>query len=70
MSSTRCCWECKHFWYSQAEEDWSDLTPGSNFEIHCDQSIWSFDAFRTTQEEFGKILSTAKTCDKFEERST
>jgi hypothetical protein len=64
----QCCWECKHFYYSQAIPDYSAYTPGSNFNISCCKGIWYFDSENTTQDEFGRMLATAKTCPKFEER--
>jgi hypothetical protein len=68
MMKPQCCWECKHFTYCPATPDYSEYTPGSNFDIWCNKNIWKFDAYITTQKEFEKILQTAKTCDKFEER--
>jgi hypothetical protein len=61
----KLCWFCKHFYYSNAELDWSDMTPGSDFAMSCSKGHWDFDAFRTGQEEFGKILSSARECPDF-----
>lgn len=62
----RLCWFCKHFWYSSAEPDWSACTPGSDFGISCNKAHWTFDAFTTSQGEFGKMLTTARTCLDFD----
>ncbi len=63
--SERLCWFCKHFDYSKALQGYSDLTPEIGFELHCWKHHWEFDPYKTTQEEFGKILTTARTCGDF-----
>jgi hypothetical protein len=61
----KLCWFCKYFWYSRAEDDWSEVTPGSDFALSCSKLHWWFDSHKTTQEEFGRILTTARTCPDF-----
>jgi hypothetical protein len=61
-ATKKLCWFCSHFRYSNAEPDYSELTPGSDFDIDCTKGYWSFNAYDTSQEEFGKILSSAETC--------
>jgi len=61
----KLCWFCQHFYYSTAEPDYSEYTPGSDFHMSCNKSHWDFDAFNTSQEEFGKMLTSARNCPDF-----
>lgn len=61
----KLCWLCRHFNYTQAEPDWSEVTPGSDFSMYCSKHHWSFDSYKTSQEEFGEMLSTALNCKDF-----
>jgi len=61
----KLCWFCIHFYYNQASPDYSEYTPGDDFSISCGKNHWDFNAYRTSQEEFGKMLSTARTCPDF-----
>lgn len=61
----KVCWLCKHFYYSTATSDWSEYTPGNDFEMFCEQRHWRFDSFETSQEDFGKMLSTAENCKDY-----
>jgi hypothetical protein len=61
----KLCWFCRHFWYSNASPGYSELTPGDDFSMTCGEQYWSFDAYRTTQEEFGAMLAMAATCPDF-----
>jgi hypothetical protein len=61
----RLCWWCKHFQYSSAEHDWSEVTPGSDWNMYCAKSIWEFDTYKSSQADFAKCLSAAKTCSDF-----
>lgn len=64
----KVCWFCKYFRYYQADAGWSEETPGSDFSIDCVKNHWKFDPYVTSQEEFGKILSTAETCEDFKKK--
>ncbi len=61
----KLCWRCKHFSYFNGTGPYSDVTPGEDFQTMCERNHWMFSARRTTQEEFGKILSTADTCEDY-----
>jgi hypothetical protein len=61
----KLCWFCKYFYYSQAEPDYSEYTPGTEFSMECGKGHWRFNAYRTSQEEFGRILATAQMCEDF-----
>ena len=62
MSELKACWWCKYFYYKQASADYSEWTPGDSFGMACGKDHWTFDAYDTSQDEFGKILQTAATC--------
>ena len=64
-AENKLCWFCEHFYYSQGTPDYSDLTPGSSFSMSCEKQHWNFDPYETSQEEFGKMLSSARDCPDF-----
>jgi len=65
MEPEKLCWWCKYFRYISAMQDWSDLTPGNDFGMVCHKSKWTFDAFESTQEDFRKCITAARTCSEF-----
>jgi len=64
-SADHLCWFCEHFHWSNAVEDWSDVTPGDDFEISCREDHWRFDSFNTSVDEFRAMINTGKTCKDF-----
>ena len=65
MEPDKLCWWCEHFYYRQAQEDWSEFTPGYSFAIECGKDHWRFDSCRSTQAEFGACITAARTCKDF-----
>ena len=63
----KCCWECRQLVYRAAEQDWSDVTPGSDAALYCARGIWDVDFFADNQDTFRTKILTARTCDQFEE---
>lgn len=61
----RLCWFCEHFHFWNAEPDYSEVTPGSDFSMYCDKQHWEFSPYHTSQTEFGKMLTTARECPDF-----
>jgi hypothetical protein len=61
----KLCWWCKHFYYSNAHEDWSDVTPGYDFAISCSKGHWDFSVYSSPQEHFAKCITAARTCNDF-----
>jgi len=61
----KLCWFCTQFGYTEASGGYSEYTPGEDFSICCYKRHWNFSPYQTTQEEFGKMLSTARTCPDF-----
>ena len=62
----KACYMCKHFDILTAQPDYSELTPGSSFDMYCLKSKWEFDPFTCTEEEYAKILETAQSCPNYE----
>jgi hypothetical protein len=63
--SEKLCWFCQHFYWNNAERDWSDVTPGHDFEMYCNKRHWEFDVYKTSQLEFSDMINKAKTCKDF-----
>jgi hypothetical protein len=59
----KVCYFCEHFTLSTASPSYSDYTPGSDFEMWCDKSVWKFDSYDTSEREFAEILQTAEKCE-------
>ena len=66
----KLCWWCSHFYYSNSYPAYSEMTPGSDFSVSCDKQHWIFESDKTTQEEFGVMLSAAESCKDFEHKET
>jgi hypothetical protein len=39
----RICINCAHFRVDSAEPHYSELTPGSNWDMYCKRNHWTFD---------------------------
>lgn len=61
----KLCWWCKHFYYTQGDSGYSELTPGYDMDMSCGKSKWKYDSCSTTLDEFRKNIESAKDCDKF-----
>jgi hypothetical protein len=64
----KICISCQNFSIQNETEDWSKLTPGDSFEFKCWKNKWCFDRFKTTEEEFEKMMATAENCEFFNQR--
>ena len=65
MSKIKACWFCPHFHYSNSDPGYSEMTPGSDFGMSCVKGKWDFDSDVDGQEEFGRKLMTANTCEHY-----
>lgn len=63
--SEKLCWFCKHFYWSNADYGYSELTPGYDLSIQCNKNHWTFGSYKTRQLKFAKMINSAKTCDDF-----
>lgn len=61
----RLCWWCKYFSYSNQTPGYSELTPGYEFEMSCLKGVWELDTYNTSEQEFRKMISFAKSCADF-----
>lgn len=59
------CLFCKRFTMVAEEPDWSDVTPGSNFEMYCSKNHWDFDTRKASEDDFRKTLLTAEDCKDY-----
>lgn len=66
------CIQCCHFHVWTASGPYSDVTPGENFNLDCEQGIWIFDDRKEPGEEgsWSTCINSALKCDKFERRDT
>lgn len=62
----RCCWSCAHIHFFNSHPDWSDVTPGYDFDLWCTKGYWLFDANNDSLETFGTCLQSASRCADFE----
>ena len=63
-----CCWECKHIFFSVAEADWSDVTPGDDFGLECLKRHWRLDTHHDNAPTMGRYLRMAEQCADFTSR--
>lgn len=64
----KTCTTCKYFWFHQAQECWSEVTPGNEFSMSCDKDHWSFDPYDITPEQLHAIMIAGDNCPDFELR--
>lgn len=62
---SRTCFECQNCVWTTAEHDYSELTPGSPFDLSCAKRHWEFDPYNTTRAEFAESVKEAETCPDF-----
>jgi hypothetical protein len=65
----KLCWWCTHFYMQNAETDWSDVTPGSDFGIKCYKNKWQFDAFEDDSDKLAQCILMAPNCADFVDRT-
>lgn len=58
----RICWGCTYIYFINSSPDWSDMTPGSNFELSCGKGYWEFDSDVDGLTQFREKLQTAERC--------
>ena len=65
----KLCLYCSHFYVDIGSPRYSELTPGSNFEMSCAKNVWLFNAFGQSQDAFRRTLERGLTCVHFEKRA-
>ena len=63
---SKSCLTCRCLNWDNADRGYSEMTPGSDFEIGCYKSHWKFDPYETTQQEFNNMMQIAESCVDFE----
>ena len=66
MSYPKTCILCKHYLFFGGEPDYSDFTPGDEWESECKRGRWHMSGRHTYTEEYRETLLTANTCKDFE----
>lgn len=64
----RMCWFCKHVAFDPGSPDWSELTPGEDWELRCKKGHYYLDSHEehVTLDMFRRAIETARTCEDFE----
>ena len=67
MPEEKLCIFCTHWYMTNRTQDYSDMTPGNDYEEGCIEGHWehAFDSWETTEEEYRKLIRTAETCNYF-----
>jgi hypothetical protein len=61
----RICINCAHFRVDSAEPHYSELTPGSNWDMYCKRNHWTFDVYEDDTSDYRRKLLTAQSCLDF-----
>jgi hypothetical protein len=64
----RICWFCQHVYFDGGSPCYSDLTPGTSFQLECTKGYWRFDRDMDCLDEFREKLESAERCASFSER--
>ena len=59
------CWSCRHVFYMQGDEGYSETTPGYDFKLKCGLEHWEFFNCDDRLSDFRRKLQTAETCADF-----
>jgi hypothetical protein len=60
------CWRCISF-EVEFEPDWSEVTPGAEFKLRCQQGHYDHSSY-VTQEEFAQSMEFGFTCPDYSAR--
>lgn len=58
----KLCWWCQHCYFSQAEPDWSEVTPGWNATLECTKGHWEIDFYKDDLPDLRANMQRAETC--------
>jgi|WetSurMetagenome_2_1015567.scaffolds.fasta_scaffold566162_2 hypothetical protein len=64
----KLCYGCQHFYIDMAESAYSEMTPGTDWDMACTKSKWFFDTHKDDVDRFRACLETATTCPLFSKR--
>lgn len=60
------CVACKHWRFDEGEPDYSELTPGTEWNSSCEKGHWDVGGAYTSREKFRSCLLQAEKCNDFE----
>ena len=63
----KSCLECGNWWFNPGCSDYSDVTPGEDWELNCNKGHFRMSGFDITQEEFREKLLLANKCEDFKQ---
>jgi hypothetical protein len=63
-----CCVECRHCYISMGSRGYSELTPGTEFDMWCEGGIWTFERYGT-EDHYRECMLAARNCQKFARRT-
>lgn len=66
MSRKETCVSCKHFYLDVGSPGYSELTPGSDFDMECRKKKWEYERYGS-EDEFRRCIFTAHECEEFEQ---
>ena len=58
-----CLW-CEHFSLYTRSPGYSEMTPGSDFDMYCDKHHWTYDQYRS-ETHYRECILTAANCPDF-----
>lgn len=68
--SERNCLKCRHCYIDPGEADWSDVTPGTDPDMHCNKKHWRLNSFDYDRAALFRAFTTALTCPDYDEEPT
>ena len=69
MADKLLCYSCQYFSISKAEGAWSEVTPGEDWRMECSKGVWEFDTYTDGIARFRECLTTAESCEHFQQES-
>lgn len=64
----RICWLCEHVRFETGDAGYSEMTPGTDFDLCCGRDYWDFNQFEDGLTEFRDKLKSAEVCADFVKR--
>ena len=63
----KLCYKCSHCRVYLAQPNYSDMTPGSSFEMECTRNHWKLDAYVDDAPVLYRYITMAETCVDYAE---
>lgn len=65
LAMIKLCLFCEHCYLHMPTSGYSEYTPGTDWFMLCNKNVWNFDPCDSSEEEYFKIITTAKVCPEF-----